>query len=37
MKKAKKIKIDKIINYISSLFLLILVIYSFHYVKITNK
>ena len=37
MKKAKKIKIDKIINYISSLFLLILVIYSFHYVKISNK
>lgn len=37
MKKNKKIKIDKIINYISSLFLLILVIYSFQYVKISNK
>lgn len=37
MKRAKKIKTNKIINYISLLFLLILLIYSFQYAKVSNK
>ncbi len=37
MKRAKKIKTNKIINYISLLFLLILLIYSFQYAKASNK
>ena len=37
MMRSKKIKKDKIINYISLLFLLVLSIYAFHYAKESNK